>query len=151
MSTVFRQAAFFKFEQKIHRARKEKELSSDFMDKTWREVLAESLGDGIELHPCVDNLWGYITHFTSCPFYVYSYSFGCLFVEGLYAEYKKSGSGFIEKYEEVLASGGTKTYSEIASMFGIDANSKAFWKNALGSIEREIDNLEVLCARALCN
>ena len=149
MSTVFRQAAFFKFEQKIHRARKEKELSSDFMDKTWREVLAESLGDGIELHPCVDNLWGYITHFTSCPFYVYSYSFGCLFVEGLYAEYKNAGTGFIEKYEEVLASGGTKTYSEIAGMFGIDANSKAFWRTALGSIEREIDNLEALCVRAL--
>ena len=150
MSTVFRQAAFFKFEQKIHRMRKEKELSAEIMDKTWREVLSESLGPSIELAPCVNNLWGYITHFTSCPFYVYSYSFGCLFVEGLYAEYKRSGNEFIKKYEEVLASGGTKTYSEIAGMFEIDANSKAFWKTALNSIEKEIDNLEALCDQTLC-
>ena len=47
--------------------------------------------------------------------------------------------------EEALASGGTKNYAEIAQMFGIDANSKAFWESALKSIESEIDELEKLC------
>ena len=151
MSTVFRQIAFFKFEQKIHNLRKEKELSNDMMDSAWREVLSESLGDGVELDPCIDNFWGYITHFTSCPFYVYSYAFGCLFVEGLFAEYEKMGKEFIEKYEEALSLGGTKTYSEIANMFGIDAESKEFWNSALNSIKSEIDELEALCDRTLCN
>lgn len=150
MSTVFRQAAFFRFEQKIHRLRGEGELSGGDMDKAWREVLSESLGDGVELHSCIDNLWGYITHFTSCPFYVYSYSFGCLFVEGLYAEYQRSGKDFISKYESILKSGGTKSCSEIVEMFGIDINSGKFWRDALDSIKREIDDLEALCDRTLC-
>ena len=145
MATVFRQTAFLKFERKIHEIRKDKELSAEELNKVWRQVLEESLGDGVEIDQCIDNYWGYITHFTSSPFYVYSYSFGALFVEGLYAEYKKTGKDFVKKYEEALASGGTKNYAEIAQMFGIDANSKAFWESALKSIESEIDELEKLC------
>ena len=145
MSTIFRQVAFFKFEQKIHNMRKDKELTADELGTAWRNVLTESLGDGVELHSCVNNIWGYVTHFTGCPFYVYSYAFGALFVEGLYSEYKKKGKDFVKVYEEALASGGTKTYSEIANMFGIDANSRKFWDSALEMIEEEIDELEKLC------
>lgn len=145
MATVFRQTAFLKFERKIHDIRKEKELSAEELNAEWRKVLEESLGDGVEIDPCIDNYWGYITHFTNSPFYVYSYSFGALFVEGLYAAYKKSGSDFVKKYEKALESGGTKTYAEIAKMFGIDANSREFWDSALQSIENEIDELEKLC------
>ena len=151
MATVFRQTAFLKFERKIHDIRKEKELSVEELNTEWRKVLEESLGDGVEIDHCIDNYWGYITHFTSSPFYVYSYSFGALFVEGLYAEYKKQGKDFVTKYEEALASGGTKNYAEIAQMFGIDANSKEFWESALKSIETEIDELETLCDSTIRN
>ncbi len=151
MGTVFRQTAFLKFERRIHEIRKDKELTAEELNAEWRKVLEESLGDGVEIDHCVDNYWGYITHFTDRPFYVYSYSFGALFVEGLYAEYKKTGKEFVAKYEEALASGGTKTYAEIAQMFGIDANSRKFWDSALKSIEAEIDELEKLCDSALHN
>lgn len=137
MSTVFRQIAFFKFEQQIHKLRSNRELSAKDLDKIWREELEESLGDGVEIDHCIDNYWGYITHFTSCPFYVYSYAFGCLFVEGLFAKYEKIGEEFVSKYEEALSSGGTKNYKEIAAMFDIDPTSKEFWNTALKSIERE--------------
>lgn len=145
MATVFRQTAFLKFERKIHDIRKKKELTAEELNTEWRKVLEESLGDGVTIDHCIDNYWGYITHFTSSPFYVYSYSFGALFVEGLYAEYKKSGTDFVKKYEEALSSGGTKTYAEMAKVFGIDANSREFWNSALKSIENEIDELEKLC------
>ncbi len=151
MGTVFRQTAFLKFERRIHEIRKDKELTAEELNAEWRKVLEESLGDGVEIDHCVDNYWGYITHFTDRPFYVYSYSFGALFVEGLYAEYKRTGKDFVAKYEEALASGGTKTYAEIAQMFGIDANSRKFWGSALKSIEGEIDELEKLCDSALHN
>ena len=151
MATVFRQTAFLKFERKIHDIRKKKELNVDELNTEWRKVLEESLGDGVEIDHCIDNYWGYITHFTSSPFYVYSYSFGALFVEGLYAEYKKVGKDFVKKYEEALSSGGTKTYAEIAQMFGIDANSREFWNSAMRSIENEIDELEKLCGSEIRN
>ena len=151
MATVFRQTAFLKFERKIHDIRKKKELNVDELNAEWRKVLEESLGDGVEIDHCIDNYWGYITHFTSSPFYVYSYSFGALFVEGLYAEYKKVGKDFVKKYEEALSSGGTKTYAEIAQMFGIDANSREFWNSAMRSIENEIDELEKLCGSEIRN
>lgn len=151
MSTVFRQIAFFKFEQKIHEIRNAHELSENDLNKIWHEELEKSLGDGVEINNHIDNYWGYITHFTSCPFYVYSYAFGCLFVEGLFAEYEKTGKDFVSKYETALSSGGTKNYREIAEMFGIDPTSKDFWISALKSIEKEIDNLEALCDQALFN
>ena len=103
------------------------------------------MGNAVELHPCINNFWGYITHFTSWAFYVYSYAFGALFVEGLFAQYKKSGNDFVAKYEEALSCGGTKTYSEIAAMFGINADSAAFWDDALGMIKLDVDELEALC------
>lgn len=149
MSTVFRQVAFFKFEQKIHEMRSKQELSSDQLNKAWRQELEDSLGDGVEIDSCVDNYWGYITHFTGCPFYVYSYAFGCLFVEGLFAEYEKTGKEFVAKYEEALSAGGTKNYKDIANMFNIDPTSKEFWLSALKSIEGEIDDLEALCDKTL--
>jgi oligoendopeptidase F len=151
MSTVFRQIAFFKFEKKTHRMRQEKELTHEELNKVWRECLAESLGPSVELHPCVDELWGYITHFTSSPFYVYSYVFGSLFVEGLYAVYEKQGRKFVETYEEVLACGGTKTPEEIAEMCNINITGEKFWLEALDVIEKEVDDLEKLCDRKLCN
>ena len=151
MNTVFRQIAFFKFEQKIHKIRNIHELSAKDLDQAWREELEESLGDGVEINHHIDNYWGYITHFTSCPFYVYSYAFGCLFVEALFAEYERTGKEFVKKYEEALSSGGTKNYKEIADMFGLNPTSKQFWISALKSIESEIDNLEVLCDKALFN
>ena len=151
MSTVFRQIAFFKFEQKIHNIRNSHELSENDLNQAWRQELEESLGNGIEIDHHIDNYWGYITHFTSCPFYVYSYAFGCLFVEGLFAEYEKNGSEFVSKYENALSSGGTKNYREIAEMFNIDPTSKEFWVSALKSIENEIDELEAICDQALFN
>ncbi|MDR2666531.1 MAG: M3 family metallopeptidase [Holosporales bacterium] len=151
MSTVFRQVAFFKFEQRIHRLRVEKELSCDIVNKVWREVLSESMGDSVELDPSIDNLWGYITHFTSCPFYVYSYAFGYLFVQKLYLEYEKNGKEFVKKYEEVLSSGGTMDYRQIAQFFNLDADSEDFWSTALEVIEKEVDELEALCDRTLRN
>jgi oligoendopeptidase F len=151
MSTVFRQVAFFKFEQKIHRLRREKELSIEDLNGVWREVLSESLGEDVELDSCVDNLWGYVTHFTKSPFYVYSYAFGCLFVEGLFTEYEKQGVDFVTKYEEALSCGNTKSYREIAEMFGINVDSIEFWNSALRGIEKEIDDLEALCGQVLFN
>lgn len=151
INTVFRQTAFFKFEQKIHRMRQEGELTHEELNKVWRECLAEYLGPSVELHPCVDELWGYITHFTSSPFYVYSYVFGSLFVEGLYALYEKKGQEFVATYEKILACGGTKTPEEIAKMCNIKLTDSKFWLGALDVIEKEVDDLGKLCDRALCN
>jgi oligoendopeptidase F len=145
MSTVFRQVAFFKFEQRIHRLRGEKELSYDVVNKVWREILSEFMGEYVEIDHSVDNLWGYVTHFTSCPFYVYSYAFGYLLVQKLYVEYEKDAKKFAKKYEEILSYGGTKDYHQIAQVFDLDADSPDFWDTALAIIEKEAEDLEALC------
>jgi oligoendopeptidase F len=148
MSTIFRQIAFFKFEQKIHEARADHELSHEELNTIWKETMTEHLGEGIEWDPCIYNYWGYITHFTNSPFYVYSYAFGALFVEGLYAVYKEKGAEFAKIYEEALASGGTKNFKEVAQMFGKDATSPEFWNAALNAIAQEVNDLEGLCDKA---
>ncbi|GHS93147.1 oligoendopeptidase F [Alphaproteobacteria bacterium] len=145
MNTVVRQVAFFRFEQKAHRLRQERELTSQDLDKIWRETQAEALEPALEIHPCTDRFWAYIHHFFESPFYVYSYAFGRLFVEALYQEYVKNKAAFVPKYEKMLASGGTLRYDEAATLVGIDLKAKQFWKGVLKLLENQVDQLETWC------
>jgi oligoendopeptidase F len=44
----------------------------------------------------------------------------------------------------MLAAGGSKSYSELLSPFGLDAKDPGFWKIGLAVIERMIDELEAM-------
>ncbi|MEL6227198.1 MAG: M3 family oligoendopeptidase, partial [Pseudomonadota bacterium] len=102
LNTVVRQIAFYKFERKVHEARREGELTSDKIAELWMSVQAESLGPAIEFKPGYETFWAYIPHFIHSPFYVYAYAFGDCLVNSLYALYEDAHPGFVEKYFDML-------------------------------------------------
>ncbi len=142
LNTVVRQIAFYNFEQEVHQARKNGELSSEDLGDIWMKTQAEALGDAVILDPIIRPFWGYISHFIHAPFYVYAYAFGDCLVNSLYAIYEQQPDGFAEKYSALLSSGGSKRYPELLAPFGLDAKHPDFWLQGLNMISRFIDDLE---------
>ena len=145
LNTVVRQTAFYTFEQKLHNAyRADGELSAEDIGKIWKDVSRESLGASVNTDlDGAENFWAYIPHFIHTPFYVYAYAFGDCLVNTLYDEYTQTSDkpGFVQKYEDLLAAGGSKGHAALLHPFGFDTNDPNFWKKGLGVINRYIDDL----------
>ncbi|HWK12961.1 MAG TPA: M3 family oligoendopeptidase [Rhizobiaceae bacterium] len=144
INTVVRQIAFYQFERAVHAERRNGELTAERIGELWLEVQVESLGPAITLREGFETFWTYIPHFIHSPFYVYAYAFGDCLVNSLYAVYQKAGSGFQEKYFDMLKAGGTKHHSELLAPFGLDASDPGFWRKGLSVIEGLIDELEAM-------
>lgn len=144
LSTVVRQIAFCDFELRVHNKRKESELSYDQICDIWMEVQKESLGPAFDLTDEYRPYWSYISHFIHAPFYVYAYAFGDCLVNSLYKFYLKHEYNFVDKYIDLLSSGGTKHHSELLKPFGMDLNDRSFWTQGLSLIDELITELEEL-------
>ncbi len=142
INTVIRQIAFYRFERKVHTARREGELTGEQIGLFWMEVQAESLGPAVQLNEGYEAWWAYVKHFIASPFYVYAYAFGDCLVNSLYAVYQNASDGFADRYLDMLAAGGTKHHSELLAPFGLDASDPAFWTKGLSMLEGLIDELE---------
>ncbi len=144
INTVVRQTAFYSFEQRLHQARRQGELSAERIGEIWMDVQGQSLGPAIHLGAGYETFWCYISHFIHSPFYVYAYAFGDCLVNSLYAVYQESAVGFAERYLDLLRAGGTKRHQELLAPFGLNASDPQFWHKGLSVIEGFIDELERL-------
>ena len=144
LNTVVRQVAFYCFEEKIHAARREGELTAEQICDLWMEVQRESLGPAFQFDDSYRGYWTYIGHFIHSPFYVYAYAFGDCLVNALYGEFQRNPDGFQEKYLTLLSSGGRYRHKELLAPFGLDASDPAFWNLGLDVISGMIDELETL-------
>jgi oligoendopeptidase F len=142
LNTVVRQIAFYRFETKLHDARRGGELLPEEIGALWRDVQTESLGPAFEFGPEYDVFWAYIPHFVHSPFYVYAYAFGDCLVNALFAEYQSGHQGFQDKYKSMLRAGGTLVHKDLLAPFGLNAADPAFWRRGLNIIAGFIDELE---------
>jgi oligoendopeptidase F len=144
INTVVRQIAFYKFERKVHLARRDGELTTENINALWMSVQEESLGPAIKYGPGYEVYWAYIGHFIRSPFYVYAYAFGDCLVNSLFALYEDAHLDFVNKYFDLLSAGGSKHHSELLAPFGLDASQPSFWHKGLSVIEGMIDELEAM-------
>lgn len=130
-ATVFRQVVMTRFEEALHRDRKEGELSTERMDDLWFEANAPMHGDAVKLTQEYRRWWTYVGHFIHSPFYCYAYSFGELLVLALWRQYQKEGKDFIPKYLRLLEAGGSDTPAVLIADVGLDINDAGFWHSGL--------------------
>ncbi|MBQ9358389.1 MAG: M3 family oligoendopeptidase, partial [Abditibacteriota bacterium] len=146
-ATVFRQAAMYTFECRLHEARRSRgELSVDDISALWQTSLQEMFGDSLILEEEHKYWWIYVSHFIGSPFYVYAYSLGELMVLSLFSLYKKEGPSFVPKYERLLSRGGSMAPGELLGEVGFDITSPDFWKGGMDYIGSLIDEFEELCS-----
>jgi oligoendopeptidase F len=144
INTVVRQIAFYDFECKLHDARRQGELTPDYIGELWMSVQGESLGPAFNFMEGYEAFWAYIPHFVHSPFYVYAYAFGDGLVNALYAVYEEGDPDFQKKYFEMLKAGGSKHHKDLLAPFGLDASDPAFWDKGLSMISGFIDELEAM-------
>ncbi len=150
LSTVFRQVAMNRFEERVHSARRNRgELDTDFISNAWIETQTAMFGDSVRLLDHYRIWWSYIPHFVHSPGYVYAYAFGELLVMALYEQYQREGPdfvpkdlGFISKYLKFLESGGRDEPRELLLPFGVDLADPGFWDRGIRIIEELIAEAE---------
>jgi oligoendopeptidase F len=148
-ATTFRQVVLTRFEEGLHRWRREKgELSSEDIGTIWQEVNARMYGDAVQLTDDYRWWWAYIPHFIHSPFYCYAYSFGQLLVMALFELYRREGPAFAPKYLDLLAAGGSDTPAVLLSRVGIDLQDPGFWQLGLDVLRRMVDEIRSLAAPA---
>jgi oligoendopeptidase F len=100
-ATVFRQVVLTRFEESLHRARRERgELTTEQINELWMTANRPMHGDAVQLTEDYGWWWLYIGHFVHVPFYCYAYAFGELLVLALVQQYKHEGRAFVPRYLE---------------------------------------------------
>ena len=148
LNTVVRQIGFHNFEQRIHEARTDGELTADEIGDIWMQTQAQALGPAVLIDDSYRPLWGFIPHFIHAPFYVYAYAFGDCLVNALWQVYSGAGSdkskqgAFTSAYIDLLKAGGMRKHDEALAPFGLSAHDASFWSLGLDAISAMIDELE---------
>jgi oligoendopeptidase F len=146
ISTIIRQIACYKFEQKIHEEyRKTGYLSKETLGKIFQKEMAAYMGPAVEQSPGSQNWWVYWSHIRSF-FYVYSYASGLLISKALQKQVQESPKK-IENVKEFLSTGTSKSPKEIFQDFGIDIQSKKFWLSGLGQIQQLLTETTALARK----
>jgi oligoendopeptidase F len=146
VSTIFRQVAFYQFEQELHAKVREKGyLSKEEIGVIFRKHMVDYMGPAVEETKGCENWWIYVSHFRRF-FYVYSYASGLLISKSLQAAVKKDHH-FIEKVKEFLTAGMSESPKNIFSRMGIDITDKKFWEKGILEIEELLSETEKLAKK----
>jgi oligoendopeptidase F len=142
-ATVFRQVVLTRFEQTLHKARKERgELTADQIGKLWMDANSPMHGDVVRMTEDYSCWWLYIGHFIHSPFYCYAYAFGELLVLALVQKYRQEGEAFVPRYLDMLASGGSDAPHVLVGKLGVDVNDPAFWELGLKLLDGMVSDAE---------
>lgn len=144
-ATVFRQISMNRFEDKMHRARREEgELTSARLNELWLETQRDMFGESVAITEEYGSWWSYVPHFLHTPGYVYAYSFGELLVLALYKLYQEEGESFVPKYLDLLAAGDSDYPDRLLAEVGVDINDTDFWRKGIDVIEEWVTRAEAL-------
>jgi oligoendopeptidase F len=139
IATVFRQVAMNRFEDRVHNHRRDVgELSVDDLNLAWADTQTAMLGDSVDITDGYRTWWSYIPHFMGTPGYVYAYSYGQLLALSVYRAYEQQGAGFVPRYLEMLAAGGSRSPEELGAIVGLDLADPAFWDGGLAIVADQL-------------
>lgn len=146
MSTIFRQVAFYRFEQELHaRVREKGYLGKEEIGKIFQQRMAEYMGPAVSQDAGSENWWVYVSHFRRF-FYVYSYASGLLISKSLQSAVKKDAA-FVTKVKNFLCAGISDSPKNIFLKMGIDITDKNFWEKGIVEVEELLNQTEKLAKR----
>ncbi len=144
-ATVFRQVVLTRFEQALHRSRREQgELATESINALWLDANRPMHGDAVRLTDGYAWWWLYIGHFIRSPFYCYAYAFGELLVLALVRMAKEEGPSFVPKYLELLSAGGSDAPDRLLARLGVDVTNPEFWERGLQLLGAMVSEAEML-------
>jgi oligoendopeptidase F len=146
VSTIFRQAACYTFEQELHTAFRQKGyLSKEEIGSLFRKHMAAYMGESVEQSAGSENWWVYWSHIRYF-FYVYSYASGLLISKSLQNSVKED-PGFISKVKGFLSAGLSDSPRNIFLELGIDITDGTFWEKGLDEVQQLLEETEALARK----
>lgn len=143
VSTIFRQAACYRFEQELHHDFRQKGyLSREEIGKLFQKHMAAYMGEYVEQSPGSENWWVYWNHIRYF-FYVYSYAGGLLISKSLQKSVKDEPL-FIDKVKHFLSAGLSDSPRSIFMELGVNITDSAFWHRGLDEVEGLLRKTEKL-------
>ncbi|HEX9112906.1 MAG TPA: M3 family metallopeptidase, partial [Nitrospirota bacterium] len=138
VSSIFRQAACYRFEQELHgEFRKKGYLSKEEIGKLFQKNMAAYMGKTVEQSEGSENWWVYWSHIRYF-FYVYSYASGLLISKSLQSSVKKDPT-FIDKVKEFLSAGLSDSPKNIFQRLGVDIADSRFWNRGLDEVAKLLE------------
>lgn len=146
VSTIYRQASFYRFEQRLHQDFRQKGyLSKEEIGKLFQEEMETYMGPAVEQSKGSQNWWLFIPHFRSF-FYVYSYASGLLISKAMQSKVR-ADKGFVSKVKDFLSVGTSKSPKEAFADLGIDITDRQFWVEGLKEVEKLLEDTEKLAKK----
>lgn len=131
----------FLFESEVFERRKLGPLSVEELNEIMKKSIKEAYGEIIDEETINEYSWvnNFGFYMAGNEFLNFPYIFGILFSKGLYGEYIRMGKEFVEKYENLLKVTSKNNVEDIAKFMNINISSIDFWKEALKTIESDIN------------
>ncbi len=142
--TFFMQVLFSRFELEIHEIVESGEaLSPDTLNDLWEKLQKKYLGPVVTMDENTKYNWARIPHFYM-TFYVFQYATSFAASQGILNKFLDGEPGIVEKYLELLSSGGNDYPIEQLKKCGVDMTTPDPVKAALKLFAEEVDEVERL-------
>jgi len=146
VSTIFRQAALYLFEQELHQEFRAKGyLSAAEIGELFKKHMAAYMGDYVEQSKGAENWWLQWSHIRNY-FYVYSYVSGLL-ISKHFQKKVAADKKFVEKVKYFLSAGLSESPRAIFAHMGININDGAFWQEGIKEIKDLLVEAETLAKK----
>lgn len=131
----------FLFEDEVFTRTKDEFLFPDQLEEIMTRAQETAYGDGLDAKYRHPFMWANKSHYYSdgVSYYNFPYAFGSLFSNGLYAMYKKEGSSFVPKYQELLRATTVADVEDVALIVGADLTTPKFWEDSLQLIADDVE------------
>ena len=147
-ATLFRQTMFAEFEKYVNEAIwDEKEITRDDLNAYYNDLIKKYFKDEVVESNEIMYEWSRIPHFYR-PYYVYKYATGIssaiYIAKHILEDGKNNERKYIEKYLDMLKSGGSKLSQDTLKIAGVDLEDKNVYKEAINYMNDKITELEGL-------
>ena len=144
IGTFFHQVLYARFELMMHEAvEKGGALSPDFLSGLWKELTQKYYGPTLTMDEYTPLKWSRIPHFY-LNFYVYQYATSYAASQAILKKFLDKEEGVIDRYLEMLSSGGKDHPIELLKICGIDMSTPAPVEANLKLFEEQVDEMESL-------
>ncbi len=144
VGTFFHQVMYARFELDIHEhVEKGDALSPDLMNRIWTELIQEYFGPVMTLDDYAKYKWARIPHFYNA-FYVYQYATSYAASHAILGKFIGGETGIIEKYLELLSSGGKDHPIELLKTCGVDMTAPGPVEATIESFAEQVAEMDRL-------
>ena len=144
MGTFFNQVLYARFELMIHQlVERGAALSPDTFNKIWGELISQYYGPELVIDETTPLKWSRIPHFYM-TFYVYQYATSYAASQAILKKIIDGEEGIIERYLELIKSGGKDYPIQLLKECGVDMSTPAPAEATIALFKANVDEVERL-------